>query len=36
MAEQALGPRWTSTVRVIWTLGMPSNLVLIARRGAGA
>jgi hypothetical protein len=32
MAERALGPDWMSNVSVIWTLGLPSNLVLIARR----
>jgi hypothetical protein len=32
MAASALGPGWDSEVHAIWMLGMPSNLVLIARR----
>jgi hypothetical protein len=32
IAEQALGAEWHIDVRSIWTLGMPSNLVLIATR----
>jgi len=36
MAEHALGNRWRVRIRSIWTLGMPSNLVLIATRGDAA
>ncbi len=32
LAERALGTGWRSHVSSIWTLGMPSNLVLIATR----
>ncbi len=32
MADRALGGGWRVEVRSIWTLGMPSNLVLIAIR----
>ena len=32
VAERALGAGWRIDVRSIWTLGMPSNLVLIATR----
>jgi len=32
IAERALGTDWRAEVRTIWTLGMPSNLVLIATR----
>jgi len=32
LAERGLGAGWTSDVAAIWTLGLPSNLVLIAAR----
>lgn len=32
LASRAFPPAWRSEIRSIWTLGMPSNLVLIARR----
>ena len=32
LAGLALGPRWAIGVRSIWTLGMPSNLLLLATR----
>ena len=32
LAQQALGPAWRKAVRSIWTLGLPSNLVLVASR----
>ncbi len=32
LASRALAPAWRIEIRSIWTLGMPSNLVLIARR----
>jgi len=32
LAQRALGIGWSREVRSIWTLGMPSNLVLIAMR----
>lgn len=32
LASRALAPEWRQEIRSIWTLGMPSNLVLIARR----
>ena len=31
IAAKALGPKWTFEVRAVWTLGMPSNLVLLAK-----
>lgn len=34
MASLALGSGWTIRVRSIWTLGMPSNLMLLASREA--
>jgi hypothetical protein len=35
LASRALAPEWRLEIRSIWTLGMPSNLVLIARRSEG-
>lgn len=32
LAQRALGPHWSWSVRRIWTLGLPSNLVLLATR----
>ena len=32
LAREALGPGFDVQVRAVWTLGMPSNLVLLARR----
>jgi hypothetical protein len=32
LSRRALGAGWVSEVRTIWTLGMPSNLVLLATR----
>ena len=32
LASEALAAGWSCEVRVIWTLGMPSNLILIAAR----
>jgi hypothetical protein len=36
MAARALGDGWRVGVRSIWTLGMPSNLVLVAARRVAA
>jgi 2-polyprenyl-3-methyl-5-hydroxy-6-metoxy-1,4-benzoquinol methylase len=32
MAVEALGGQFQIEIKVVWTLGMPSNLVLLARR----
>jgi hypothetical protein len=35
MAQRALGNDWKIDVRTVWALGMPSNLILLARRLEG-
>jgi hypothetical protein len=36
LARRALGPQWDWSVRSIWTLALPSNLVLVATRKASS